>query len=70
MVHNLEYLDSLLEEINDEELKLLIIEVLFELVKELPEEIIEKLKAQLKEYDENSTDQNQCSFPEVPSELF
>jgi len=50
MVHNLEYLDSLLEEINDEELKLLIIEVLFELVKELPEEIIEKLKAQLKHY--------------------
>ena len=65
MIQQLKHLDYLLEQINDEELKFLIIDTSMELLKELPEEVLTYLKDQLKDCDENSTDQSQYSFPEV-----
>ena len=49
MLKKLKHLDHLIEQINDEELKLLIIDTLMEIVKDLPEEYTEKIKIEFKE---------------------
>ena len=48
MLKKLKRLDYLIEQINDEELKLLIIDSLMEIVKELPEEIKTSIERELK----------------------
>lgn len=59
MLKQLKQLDSIINGIHDLTLKGQIEDALMEFVKELPENATAQLKAELKEYVENSIDQNQ-----------
>ena len=66
MIKKLKRLEYLLEQINDEELKLLIIDTFMGVLEDLPEEIIDAIREELIRCDEDNSLQSLFSSLEVP----